>query len=329
MRGAVQVSNVIIAGTAVGATPLPVALTIDGVQDYIPIYTNSATATQAINRNTFLGLASAPAGLTDSQSLSNKTFGNSNTYTAKDGSFTLQNTSDLTKQGTFSLSGLTTGNTRIYSFPDYNATLASLAGTETLTNKTLTSPTITAPTITNATLSSDAITGFTTSNSGTIYGIGVTAGVVQTSNSILGGALTNSSVTASKLSTGAQAAVVLTNETTGSASYTDLATTSDTITVTVGVNGLLLISISGLLSNSSANNPAQMSFALSGANTQAASDAFSILYEPYAGNGIGTMGAAFLVTSLSGGSTVVKLKYKCNIGGTSSFANRRVAAVPL
>lgn len=51
---------------------LPTANTIDATQDYLPIYTNSSVATQRITRNVYLGLASAPVGLTDSQTLTNK-----------------------------------------------------------------------------------------------------------------------------------------------------------------------------------------------------------------------------------------------------------------
>lgn len=163
------------AGSAGGVAA---ASTIDPVNDYMLIYTHSLTATQGINRNTLLGITGSPVGTTDTQTLSNKTFGNTNAFTTLDSSFTLQNSSDNTKQGVFSLSGLTTGTTRTYSFPNYNATLASLAGTETLTNKTITSPTINSPTITNASITADTISGYTISNAGTIYGMSVSGGVL-------------------------------------------------------------------------------------------------------------------------------------------------------
>src|SRR5215469_16004366 len=112
--------NNVIAGTGVGgATPLPVANSIDGVNDYIPIYTASLTATQAINRNTYLNLSSAPVGLTDSQTIQNKTINNTNSATLKDGSFTLQNSASITKQAHFSLLGITAGQNRTITLPDY------------------------------------------------------------------------------------------------------------------------------------------------------------------------------------------------------------------
>ena len=51
----------------------PNASTIDAVNDELVIWTNSLSAVQNINRNTFLNLASQPVGLTDSQTLTNKT----------------------------------------------------------------------------------------------------------------------------------------------------------------------------------------------------------------------------------------------------------------
>lgn len=175
---------------------LPTAVTIDGSADILPIYTASALATQGINRNTLLGITSGPVGLTDSQTLTNKILGNTNTLTVKDTLFTLQDDGDTTKQARFQLSGITTSTTRTFTLPDTTDTLVTLAATQTLTNKTLTSPTINTPTITNATISADTLTGFTTSNNGTIYGIAVSGGTIGTS------ALANASVTAAKMING-------------------------------------------------------------------------------------------------------------------------------
>lgn len=64
---------------------------------------------------------------------------------------TFADATDTTKEADFDFSGLTTSTSRTYTFPDYNATLATIAGTETLTNKTLTTPTIgTSATLTGA-----------------------------------------------------------------------------------------------------------------------------------------------------------------------------------
>src|SRR5687768_12465798 len=55
---------------------------------------------------------------------------------------TIGDAADLTKEFRFELSGITAGQTRVMTVPDYNFTVATLAGTETLTNKTLTDPLI-------------------------------------------------------------------------------------------------------------------------------------------------------------------------------------------
>lgn len=162
-----------------GAGALATANSIDAANDYLSIYTASATATQGINRNTLLGLSSAPVGINDTQTIKNKILDNTNLVTLLDGSFTLQNNVDSTKRALFSAAAITTGTTRTYTLPNVTDTLVSLTATQTLTNKTLTSPTISAPTITNATLSADTITGFTTSSNGSIYGISVTSSKIS------------------------------------------------------------------------------------------------------------------------------------------------------
>ena len=78
-------------------------------------------------------------------------------------------------------------------------TVVGTSDSQTLTNKTLTSPTISSPVITNATISTDLITGYTTSNTGTVYGIPITTGVINTAGTINGASLVASSVTSSAL----------------------------------------------------------------------------------------------------------------------------------
>jgi len=139
---------------------LPTASTIDATNDLLPIYTNSLVATQAISRNTYLNLSSQPVGLTDSQTLTNKTL-----------------TSPTINNATFS--GTLAGTYTIGGTPTFPSSVTQNTVVQTLTNKTLTSPTINSPTITNATISADTLTGYTTSNSGTIYGVPVTTGTIS------------------------------------------------------------------------------------------------------------------------------------------------------
>ena len=82
-------------------------------------------------------------------------------------------------------------------------TVVGTSDSQTLTNKTLTSPTISSPVITNATISTDLITGYTTSNTGTVYGIPITTGVINTAGTINGASLVASSVGSTALATNA------------------------------------------------------------------------------------------------------------------------------
>jgi hypothetical protein len=301
-------ANVIIGGTASGATALPVANTIDAVNDYIPIYTSSLTATQAINRNTYLGITGSPVGTTDTQTLTNKTL-----------------TSPTISGPT--LSGTLTGTYTIGGTPTFPSSVVQLTSTQTLTNKTLTSPTINAPIITNATISADTYSGFTTSNAGTIYGIAVSGGQITNAaiaNGTIGTTqLASVSVTPSKLATGAATTAVATSETTASITYVAL-TTAQTVTVNIGSNGLALVSISCFVSNSGANY-SEIGFAISGTNTVAASDPFSITKNGTTGERItGT----FLVTGLTAGSNTFAAQYRVT-GGTGTFSDRKIAVVPL
>ncbi len=299
-------ADVTIAGAATATTtPLPVANTIDAVNDYVPIYTASATATQAINRNTFLGITAQPVGTTSIQTITNKT---------------------ITAPAISSpvLSGTVTGTYTIGGTPTFPASVVTLTGIQTLTNKTFTSPTINSGTIDNATITVDSIAGHTSATLGTVYGLSISAGVLNTNNSVKTSNYQNASVTADKLATGAQAGTVLTAETTTSTAYTDLATTTDSVTATVGANGILLVSIYSSLLNSGAN-AGFVSYVLSGANTQAATDTYALVA---VGTNQSNYGATFQVTGLTPGSTTVKMKYRV-VAGTGTFSARRVSAVPL
>ena len=157
----------------------PNASTIDAVNDELVIWTNSLSAVQNINRNTFLNLSSQPVGLTDSQTLTNKTL-----------------TSPTVSSPTFS--GTLAGTYTIGGTPTFPASVTQNTVSQTLTNKTLTSPTITSPTITNATISADTLTGYTVSNTGTVYGINVTTGNVSMSGTLaVTGTLSSGAITSS------------------------------------------------------------------------------------------------------------------------------------
>lgn len=164
--------------TTITVDSLPIASTIDPVQDRVLIYTASATDIQGISRNVYLGLSSQPVGLTDSQTLSTKVLDNTNILTIKDTNLTIQDDSDTTKQLKFQLSGITTATTRTLTIPDASDTVVGIAATQTLTNKTLTAPIISGGTIDQTAITVDSIAGHTTANTGSIYGLAVTTGTI-------------------------------------------------------------------------------------------------------------------------------------------------------
>lgn len=68
------------------------------------------------------------ATLAGAEAFTNKTVGNSNTITARDDRFTLQDNGDPTKQVVFQLSGIATGTTRTLTVPDSDLTLGAGGG---------------------------------------------------------------------------------------------------------------------------------------------------------------------------------------------------------
>jgi hypothetical protein len=124
-------------------------------------------------------------------------------------------------------------------------------------------------------------------------------------------------------------ATVATSQTTTSTSYTDLATTGPAVTVTIGSSGLAFCDIYSSLSNTVSTNAAFMSFAVSGATTVAAADAFSTAFTPPIAGAGARFDSAFLVSSLVAGSNTFTAKYKGNTSGTFSYTDRKILVTPL
>lgn len=108
---------------------------------------------------------------------------------------------------------------------------------------------------------------------------------------------------------------------TSSASFVSL-TGGPAVTVTVGSSGVLWVGFAAQLSVGTSN--CQVSVALSGANTVAASSDWALI------STVATveMGRTYVFTGLSAGSTTVTMQY-LSASGTASFLRRSLWAVPL
>lgn len=116
---------------------------------------------------------------------------------------------------------------------------------------------------------------------------------------------------------------VATSENTTSTSYTGL-TTPNAVTVTIGANGLALVSYAAATSNTSGSG--FMAFAVSGATTVAANDDGNATR-----NGTTTANSiarTMLVSSLNAGSNTFTLQFKVS-AGTGTWEDRSLTVVPL
>lgn len=174
---------------------------VDRAADALLIYDDSANALKKTTVNTLLDLTSHPVGLTDTQTLTNKTL-TQPVITADDDEFTLQDNADTTKKLNFQLSGITTATTRTLTVPDASTTLVGTDATQTLTNKTLTSPTINTATISNPTLTTDTVSEHTSANGVTVDGLNIKDGKLNTANSVDSANYTDGSIDPEHLITG-------------------------------------------------------------------------------------------------------------------------------
>jgi hypothetical protein len=125
-------------------------------------------------------------------------------------------------------------------------------------------------------------------------------------------------------------ALVATQENTTSATFTDLATTTDQVTINIGNSGMALVMISADVQQGTDACYSTFGYALSGANTASASFNKCWYLIADAGHGIlGMHAVTFLETGLSQGATTFKMKYCSQGGGTGIFSNRRISVIPL
>ncbi len=121
-----------------------------------------------------------------------------------------------------------------------------------------------------------------------------------------------------------QRAIVSTQETTSSASYTDLATAGPAVTLTTGTEALA--SVSAQIRHTSTPGLAFVAIDITGATTASPSDGLALAYLGTDTTGRVQMSSVYLVTGLTAGSNTFTLKYK-TASGTTRFSNRVISVV--
>lgn len=114
-----------------------------------------------------------------------------------------------------------------------------------------------------------------------------------------------------------------TSETSGSTSYTPLATPGPSVTVNTSANAIVMIYCN--FSNS-AGNAAWMSYEVSGATSSVANDNRAIQLSSTNGQHVG---ASVFHTLLTPGSNTFTSMYRVSTAGTGSWSSRRIAVIPL
>jgi hypothetical protein len=131
---------------------------------------------------------------------------------------------------------------------------------------------------------------------------------------------------------GPKSAYVATSEATTSATYADLPTVTDTVTVTIGQSGIALVFLTvNNVHTSLANGDAYVSFAASGANTIVAGAPYYLWNQTSTGSGgttVTALSGTFLVTGLAPGATTFKMKYAQAGGTTAAFGDRTIVVWP-
>jgi hypothetical protein len=122
-------------------------------------------------------------------------------------------------------------------------------------------------------------------------------------------------------------ALVATDQSTTSTTYTDLATIGPAVTLVTGTLCLVLFS-SNFFVNGAAGTSAWVSVGVSGATTIAANDSWGIRYENSRGVAQNDRRAGFFwCQGLNPGSNTFTLKYN-TAAGTSNFHDRYIVAWP-
>ena len=116
-------------------------------------------------------------------------------------------------------------------------------------------------------------------------------------------------------------ALVATNQTTSSATYTDLATSGPAVTLTTGTK--VLVILSARMDNTSGNQKMYMSYAISGATTSAAADSKALLHQRGNSDDADTQFSYANVATVTAGSNTFTAKYRTD-AFTPAWENREI-----
>jgi hypothetical protein len=122
---------------------------------------------------------------------------------------------------------------------------------------------------------------------------------------------------------------VATSQTTSSTSYTDLATTGPTVTLTTGTSALVLLTCSMTNAGGANSVSTSMGFAVSGATTIAAADTARLFVNTVGANGQALQASVLYQVTLTAGSNTFTAKYKAGAAQTVTFSDRVLAVITL
>jgi hypothetical protein len=110
--------------------------------------------------------------------------------------------------------------------------------------------------------------------------------------------------------------------------YGDLTTVGPSITLPVPATGRVLITVTSGMTSNSPSTSCYMSFAGTGANAIAASDANAVIL---AAAQLQRSSATSILSGLAPGSTTFTAKYRVTGGGAANcvFSNRSIMGIPL
>jgi hypothetical protein len=119
---------------------------------------------------------------------------------------------------------------------------------------------------------------------------------------------------------------IQTLETTASSSYVDLSSAGPAVSVTTGVNALVILTCN--MESNTAGGISNMGCTISGATSESATESNSLRYESGSSGDAIQASFATIYTTLTAGSNTFTAKYKTNGAGTSSFSARKVSVLP-